>query len=131
MRFCLRSMQFPTKCLAVERRSAIVGYLDPGVDPIFVGETKTVCHQQWHYWGAPLAPFALCAQALWIHEGIENANVGRTLSRIVLQVEQLEACHILGAQVHLDVLFVELQRPGTTGLMEVFGLIQHAGFLEA
>ena len=102
-----------------------------GVDPIFVGETKTVCHQQWHYWGAPLAPFALCAKSLRIHEGIENTNIGRALSWIVLKVEQLETCHILGAQVHFDVLFVELQRPGTAGLMEVFGLIQHAGFFEA
>ena len=59
------------------------------------------------------------------HEGIKYAYVGRTLSRIVLKVEQLESCHIGCAEIHLDVLLIKQIRPSATGAMKGFGLIGH------
>ena len=66
-----------------------------------------------------------------MHEGIENANVGRPLSWVVLNVEQLEAGHVGRAEVHFDVLFVEQVGPSATGPVEGFGLVGHPGISES
>ena len=101
------------------------------MDAILDGKTVTVGYQQRYYGCTPLAPLPLRTESLRIHESIEDADIGRTLSGIVLQVEKLETCHVLRTQIHLDILFVELKRPQATGLVEVLRLIQHTCLLKS
>ena len=100
------------------------------MDAILDGKAETVCHQQWDYGCTPLSPLTLRTESFRFHEGIEDTDIGRTLPWVVLKVEELETCHVLCTQIHLYVLLVELERPQTAGLMEIFRLIQHAGLLQ-
>ena len=104
--------------------------MDPGLDALFFGKTEAVSNQKRYHRSTPLAPLSFRTKSFRIHKGIEDTHISRALSWVVLQIEQLETCHILSAQIHLDVLLIKLKRPGATGPMEGFRLIQHAGFLQ-
>ena len=122
--------EVPRERPSLERCAAIVGHLNRGMDAFVGGEAEPVGPQQRYDRGAPLPPLCRRAESLALHERVEDADVGGALPRIVLQVQQLEACHVRRAQIHLDVLLVELQCPPSAGVVEVLGLVRHAGVLQ-
>ena len=90
----------------------IIGEHHTGAQQFVVGEAHTLhlCHR--HHSGAELPPclssVALTHKALLVHKGIEHPHICTPLTRIVLQVKELEPRHIRCAQVHLHIRLVEL-----------------------
>ena len=83
----------PFQRASSQRRAAIVGYLQLSVDASTESETVGIADQQRHHGRAELSPLLFRTYVLRVEESIENAHIGRALAGIVLQIEQLEACH--------------------------------------
>ncbi len=75
-------------------------------------------------------PVGRIHDALVVHEGVQDAHIGRSLTGIVLQVQQLEAAETRSAEAHLDIGLVQGGGPGSGGSVEVLGLLVKVGFHE-
>ena len=72
-------------------------------------------------------PFIRRGDSLALHESIKNAHEGTTLTRIILNIEKLEACHVLGSEIHLNVRLIEFHAPQARSLVEIICLRKHSG----
>jgi len=101
----------PFQFLALQRRTTIIGYLYLSLNLLAVLEAELLHFQQRNHRRAPLAPFLGRSDSLALHESIEDAYESTSLTGIILNIEQLEARHILGAKIHFYIGFIEFHAP--------------------
>ena len=83
----LAVLQAPCQHPVQQMMGRVVGHLHIGFQCFRVGPAIFLHHGQRHHLVAELPPFFRRNQALAIHESIQHAHIGRSLSRIVLQVQ--------------------------------------------
>ena len=101
----------PFQFLALQRRSSIVGYLYLSLNLLAILEAEFLHFQQRNHRRTPLAPFLGRSDSLALHKSIEDAYESTSLTGIILNVEQLEARHIPGSQIHLYIGFIKFHAP--------------------
>ena len=101
----------PFQFLALQRRTAIIGYLYLSLNLLAILEAELLHSQQRNHRRAPLAPFLGRSDSLTLHKRIEDAYESTSLTGIILNIEQLEARHIPGSQIHLYIGFIEFHAP--------------------
>ena len=109
--FVFGIIQLPFHFLALQRLSPIIGDLNLRLHRVILLIAEFVCHQQRHHRRAPLAPFLGRSDSLTPHKRIEDAYESTSLTGIILNIEQLEARHILGAKIHFYIGFIEFHAP--------------------
>ena len=101
----------PFQFLALQRRTAIIGYLYLSLNLLVILEAELLHFQQRNHWRAPLAPFLGRSDSLALHKRIKDAYESTSLTGIILNVEQLKARHIPGSQIHLYIGFIKFHAP--------------------
>ena len=101
----------PLQFLSVKRRTAIVGNLYLSLNLLAVLEAELLHLQQRNHRRTPLAPFLGRSDSLALHKRIQDAYESTSLTGIILNIEQLEARHIPGPQIHLYIRFIEFHAP--------------------
>ena len=101
----------PFQFLALQRRSSIVGNLHLCLNLLTILKTELLHFQQRNHRRTPLAPFLGRRDSLALHKRIQDAYESTSLTGIILNIEQLEARHIPGSQIHLYIGFIEFHAP--------------------
>ena len=101
----------PFQFLALQRRTAIIGYLYLSLNLLAILEAELFHFQQRNHRRTPLAPFLGRSDSLALHKRIQDAYESTSLTGIILNIEQLKACHIPGPQIHLYIGFIEFHAP--------------------
>ena len=101
----------PFQFLALQRRTSIVGNLNLSLNLLAILEAELLHLQQRNHRRTPLAPFLRRSDFLALHKCIQDAYESTSLTGIILNIEQLEARHIPGSQIHLYISFIKFHAP--------------------
>ena len=101
----------PFQFLALQRRTAIIGYLYLSLNLLTILKAELLHFQQRNHRRTPLAPFLGRSDSLALHKRIQNTYESTSLTGIILNIEQLEARHIPGPQIHLYIGFIKFHAP--------------------
>ena len=124
--FVLGIIQLPFHFLALQRLSPIIGDLNLRLHRVILLIAELLNFQQRHHWRTPLAPFLRRSDSLALHESIEDSHIGTSLTRVILNVKELETSHVLGSEIHLDVRLIEFHAPQARSLVEIIRLREHS-----
>lgn len=123
--------QCPGQLFAIQIAFGIIGYLYLSGERLIIRPTKLLRAEQRNHFRTEMPPFFRRDQPFTLHKSIQDSDISRALSRIILQIEQLETAPFRCTQVHLDIRPVQQSRPFAGSHHKVMRLVDHTGLFQA